>query len=112
MVGSYLAHCRVSWVLVDRVGGMQTHSDVHWLLTSRRVIELFPGGELALDARHVRSRVPHPPSPQTVMVILLLSSMAAPSSAGRARGGQGWGCADQLVGKRSSEREATEGRCR
>lgn len=60
-------------VLID-----STHSCVHWLLTSRKVIEDLPvaaSGQSLQSFDSWRCTIPHPPSPHIVIDILLSFSM-------------------------------------
>lgn len=69
----------------------RTHSCVHSLLTSRSVIELFPvAASISLGVPPMNAmgsparaqNVPHPPSPHTVIVILLSGSISSHFSKG------------------------------
>jgi hypothetical protein len=60
-----------------------TYSEVHWLRTSRNVMELFPiarptSAHVPVHARRAsgESGIPQPPSPHTVIVTRSCSSMA------------------------------------
>lgn len=79
------------WASVWGVSGWmdawrRTHSCVHSLLTSRSVIELFPvAASISLGVPPMNAmgsparaqNVPHPPSPHTVIVILLSGSISS-----------------------------------